>query len=626
VASAGAGIRRRGAALALLALSSVACGPVVTLELPGADGLTTVAATTPARSIVFDAAGDELAVLQAAAHEPARLHELPQHLVDAVLTSEDRRFHSHRGLDARAIVRAALANLEVGHAQQGGSTITQQLVKLQAMPGADRTAATKLQEAVYARELERQRSKAAILEDYLNNAYFGEGATGITAAAWTYFRREPGELDLAESALLAAIIRAPESFAPTRAPEAAHQRRDDVLRRMALDGLVTPGQRDAALAAPVSVVGRGSSPAVREPHFVDLVVRTLLADATFGRTEAERAARLDAGGLRIHTTLDPRLQDAARTTLTTNLDDPDDPEAAIAIVEPSTGHILAAVGNRDYRELQFDVATQGRRQPGSTFKTFVLATALADGWRPDDLVDGRQGVVQTSHGNWEVRNYDRHSYETVTLAGATRASINAAYARLGVELGADRVAGTAAAMGVRSRLPTDDPQIALGGGGVAVTPLDLAAAYGTLANGGSHVPTTPIRHVADRDGRVVWRPEATPRPVLAPQVARATTGILHGVVEQGTGLAARVDGWQVAGKTGTTSDHADAWFVGYTPTLAAAVWVGHVEGRIPLRDVAGIREVTGGTLPASMFAQAMTLALRDRDPVDFRGLAHTVGG
>ncbi|MEX2503435.1 MAG: transglycosylase domain-containing protein [Egicoccus sp.] len=621
-----AGIRRRGAALALLALSSAACGPVVTLELPTADGLTAVAATLPAKSIVFDAAGDQLAVLQAAAHEPARLHELPSHLVDAVLTAEDRRFNSHRGIDARAIVRAALANLEVGHAQQGGSTITQQLVKLQSMPEADRTAATKLQEAVYARELERRRSKAAILEDYLNSTYFGEGATGIAAAAWTYFRREPADLDLAQSALLAAIIRAPESLAPTRAPDAARSRRDDVLRRMTQDGHIAPSQRNAAISTPVSVVGRGPSPAAQEPHFVDLVVRTLLADPSFGRTEAERAARLDAGGLRIHTTLDPRLQHAARTTLTTTLADDGDPEAAIAVVEPSTGHVLAAVGNRDYDELQFDLPTQARRQPGSTFKTFVLATALADGWRPEDLVDGRQGLVQTSHGGWEVRNYDRHSYEGVTLAGATRASVNAAYARLGVEVGADRIAGTATAMGVRSRLPADDPQIALGGGGVAVTPLDLAAAYGTLANGGRYVTTTPIRLITDRDDRVVWRPDAASRPVLAPQVAALTTGVLQGVVEQGTGLAARVEGWQVAGKTGTTSDHADAWFAGYTPTLAAAVWVGHAEGRIPLRDVAGIDEVTGGTLPAAMFAQTLTTALEDVEPVLFGDRVSTVGG
>ena len=355
-------------------------------------------------------------------------------------------------------------------------------------------------------------------------------------------------------------------------------------------------------------------------------MRTLLADPTFGVTEAERAARLDAGGLRIHTTLDPHLQAAARTTLGTTLGAATDPEAAIAIVEPSTGHVLAAVGNRDYDALQFDLATQARRQPGSTFKTFVLATALADGWRPDDLVDGRQGVVPTSHGGWDVRNYDRHSYEAVTLAGATRASVNAAYARLGVDLGADRIAGTATAMGVRSRLPTDDPQIALGGGGVAVTPLDLAAAYGTLANGGRHVTTTPVAVVTDRDGRVVWQPDATPRPVLAPQVVTLTTEVLRGVVEQGTGLAARVEGWQVAGKTGTTSDHADAWFAGYTPTLAAAVWVGHAEGRIPLRDVAGVDEVTGGTLPAAMFAATLTSALVGLEPVPFDGMAATVGG
>ncbi|MFA9430109.1 transglycosylase domain-containing protein [Egicoccus sp. AB-alg2] len=602
------------ALLALLAVAVTGCGEIVTLELPTAEGLSLTRPQLPEKSVVYDAHGNELAVLRTEFRETATLAELPQHLVDAVLVAEDGRFYEHRGVDARAILRAAIANHEVGHAQQGGSTITQQLVKLQLMPSAERTGATKLQEAVYARELEGRRSKAAILEDYLNSVYFGAGAHGVKAAAWTYFRREPAELDLAQSALLAAIIRAPEAFAPTRAPEAARTRRDDVLRRMASAGYVTEAARDEALAAPVEVLDRPPAPTTDEPHFVDLVVRTLLEDPSFGASEADRAARLHGGGLRVHTTLDPDVQEIARETLARHLPDPDGPEAAIAVVDPGSGAVLAAVGSRPYDELQYDLATQARRQPGSTFKTFVLATALADGWRPDDLVDGRQGTLDTPEGGWEVRNYDRHSYGDITLAGATRASINAAYARLGMEVGVGRVAGTARAMGVRSEVPVDDPQITLGGGRVEVTPLDLAAAYGTLANGGTHVPTSPIHRIEDRDGRTVWRPEQTPRPVLSSYVADQASRVLQEAVDNGTGLAARVAGWDVAGKTGTTSDNADAWFVGYTPTLSAAVWVGHVEGRVPLRNVNGVREVTGGTLPARMFSETLTAALAGQEP------------
>ncbi|MFA9445081.1 transglycosylase domain-containing protein [Egicoccus sp. AB-alg6-2] len=600
--------------LALLTVLSTGCGSVVTLELPAADGIGTDVPPAPARSVVYDAEGHELAVLHAAAHEPAALADLPAHLVDAVLTAEDNRFYDHRGIDARAIARAAIANHGAGHAQQGGSTITQQLVKLRTMPGADRTAATKLQEAVHARELERQRSKAKILADYLNTVYFGEGAYGISAAAWTYFRRAPEDLEVHQSALLAAIIRAPEAFGPRHDPEAARTRRDDVLRRMAAAGHLSAQQRDRAVAAPIEVSGREGAPAATEPHFVDLVVRTLLADPGFGATEADRAARLRAGGLHIHTTLDQDLQALARASLLRHLPEADGPDGAIAIVEPASGEILAAVGNRTYEQLQFDLATQARRQPGSTFKAFVLTTAIADGWHADDLVDGSQGVVTTAHGGWDVRNYDRRSYGDVTLAGATRASVNTAYARLGVELGADRIAGTARAMGVRSTLPSDEPQIALGGGRVSVTPLDLAAAYGTLANGGTHVPTSPIRRVLDRDGRTVWQPDRSPRPVLSSYVAEQTSAVLREVVTNGTGVAAHVSGWQIAGKTGTTSDNADAWFVGYTPNLSAAVWIGHAEGRIPLRDVRGVAEVTGGTLPARIFADTVTEALRDQQP------------
>ncbi len=609
--------RRQATVVALLALLAVlgsGCGAVLTLEPPQ------LAALEPRsfglHSTIVTPDGQTLAVLRREHREPVRLSEVPTSLVHAVLTAEDRRFFEHGGIDARAIARAFIRNTAAGEVQQGGSTITQQLVGLLYEPASGRTYDAKLTEALLARELEASRTKASILEEYLNAVYLGEGAYGVQAAARTYFRKDVQDLEVAESALLAAIIRAPSSLAPTDDAEAARWRRDDVLRRMAEDGHLTARERDAAIATPVEVHGREATPAVREPHLVDLVVRTLLADPTFGATERERADRLYGGGLTIHTTVDLELQALARDTLAAHLPDEDGPEAAVTLVEPSTGHVLAVTGNRTYEQLQYDLATQGRRQPGSTFKTFVLAAAIAAGYHPDDLLDGTPGVIATEEGGWEVRNYERTDPGQVSLAGATRLSVNAAYARLGVDVGVGRVATLARAMGVSSPVRGDEPQITLGGGDLGVTTWDLAAGYATLANGGVHVPTTVIERI-EADGEVVWTPDRRGKQALAADVAYVTTNVLEGVVEAGTGLAARVDGWPVAGKTGTTSDHADAWFAGTTPVLSAAVWVGHVEGRVPLEDVRGVARVTGGSIPAEIFADLVGAALADREPTLF---------
>jgi membrane peptidoglycan carboxypeptidase len=605
------GAVRAGSLAAVLALLLTACADIVTLELPTLQG---VARTPPTQSVVYDADGNELAVLRHEFREPVGLGDLPQHLMDAVLVAEDRRFFAHRGVDLRAVTRAAAANVASGEVGQGGSTITQQLVKALYMPDAERSTETKLLEAMLARDLEQRLGKAEILEEYFNAVYFGEGAYGIEAAAETYFRVDASELDLAQSALLAAIIRAPESLAPTREPEAARIRRDDVLERMAEEGRIDPAARDEALATDIEVHDRPPSPPTQEPHFVDFVVRTLLADPRLGTTEADRAQRIYGGGLRIHTTLRTDVQRAAREVLASHLPDPGDPEAAIALVEPATGHVVAAVGNRAYEDLQYDLPTQARRPPGSTFKTFVLAAAITDGWHPEDRLDGSQGEVQAG---WEVRNYDRRDYANATLVGATRMSLNASFARLGLEIGIPRVAGTAHAMGVRSPVPTDDPQIALGGGSLEVTPLDLAAAYATIGNLGAHVPTTPVTHIEDRSGTTVWIADGGTRPALAPSAAYVTAEVLRESVERGTGQAARVAGWEVAGKTGTTSNHTDAWFVGTTPTLAGAVWLGHAEGLVPMRGVRGVAQVTGGSIPARIFSDVMTRALADQEPVPF---------
>ena len=610
----GRGRLRVAAAFAAAALLTSACGEVVTLQLPTLDA---EARTPDVQTTVYDADGEQLAVLRREYREPVSLTEIPRHVLDAVLTAEDRRFFEHGGVDARAVTRAAVANFAAGEVQQGGSTITQQVVKLLYMPEEERSPDTKLREAMLARDLEQRQSKAGILADYLNAVYFGEGAYGIEAAAHTYFRVPSSELDVAQAALLAAIIRAPESLTPTREPEAAQLRRDDVLRRMATDGRIDTATRDRAIATPIEVHARPPHPETREPHFVDFVLRTLLEDPRLGATEAERAQRIYGGGLRIHTTLRPEVQRIARDTLDRGLSEPGDPEAAIAMVDPTTGHVVAAVGNRPHDQLQYDLPTQARRQPGSTFKAFVLATAVADGWHPEAALDGRQGRVDTGAGTWTVRNYDRRDHRSITLSGATRLSVNSAYARLGIDLGVRRVAATARALGVASDVPVDDAQITIGGGALGVTPLDMAAAFGTIGNLGSHRVTTPVERIEDREGRTIWVPDPDPRAALAPSTAYVTAQVLRDSVEHGTGRAARVEGWEIAGKTGTTSNHTDAWFVGTTPVLSTAVWVGHLEGSVPLANVRGIARVTGGSIPASLFSEVMTAALADRTPVPF---------
>ncbi len=484
------------------------------------------------------------------------------------------------------------------------------------MPDAARTPATKVREALLARQVEAERSKADILEEYLNTVYFGNGAYGVQAAAETYWRQDVRDLTLAQSALLAAIIRAPESLDPAATPDAARSRRDLVLAAMVELGTATAEEAARAEAHEIDVMARPPTPETVEPYWVDFVVRTLLADPRFGGDEAERAQRLFGGGLRIHTTLDPERQAEARAAIDRYLPDPSDPEAALVHVDPATGHIVAAIAGRDHDVSEFDLATQSRRQPGSTFKTFVLAAAVTSGYGPDHVVDGRPGTLETPNGPWRVRNYGGANPGLIRLEDATRASVNGAFARLILELGTGRVAALARAMGVESHINEDAP-IALGGVDPGVSPLDMAAAYATLANLGERVPATPIDHIEDAQGEIVYRPDDRARRVLDPSVAYVTTKMLQAAVDSGTGTAAQIPGWEVAGKTGTTTDYTDAWFVGYTPTLATAVWIGHPEGRVPLRNVRGVRAVTGGSIPAWIWRAYVRAALAGVDPVPF---------
>ncbi|MDQ3537816.1 MAG: transglycosylase domain-containing protein [Actinomycetota bacterium] len=560
------------------------------------------------QTLVYAADGSVIATLRVQNRVIIGRDDVPQVLIDAVLGAEDRRFYRHDGIDLRAIARAAIANQRAGTVVQGGSTITQQLVKNRYFPDAPQTLRRKSVEVRLALRVERERSKDEILVDYLNTIYLGEGTYGVQAAARHYFGIDAAGLRLPQAALLAGLIRSPENYSPYGHPRAAHAARRRALAGMIATGAIGPRRARWAAGRSLGVRARSAPATTRYPYFVEYVKRVLLANPALGADEASRVRALYRGGLRIHTTIDPDLQAKAEAAASAHLPDGADPEVAIAVVRPGSGRVVAAVSGRNFRRLQFDLATQAHRQPGSAFKTFALVAALRGGMRLDDVVDSGSATLLGSDGHdpWSVSST---TVGQLPLDRALALSSNGAFARLAVELGGARIAEQARAMGVTSDIGSNDA-IVLGGLRGGVTPLEMASAYATLANTGIHVPPTPITKVTDADGKLLWRPAADPRVAVDPENAYLTTEALQGVVESGTGQAAGL-ARPAAGKTGTTQGYRDAWFVGFTPQLAAAVWVGHPRPR-PMYGVRGVSRVEGGTFPARIWRSFMTAALADR--------------
>ncbi len=535
--------------------------------------------------------------------------ELPHHLVDAVVAIEDHRFWVHGGVDPRAVARAANANLGAGRVVQGGSTITQQYVKNVLLNG-DVTLDRKLTEAGLALQVEATLSKTEIMERYLNSVPFARGASGIGAAAKRYFGVDVGTLSLAQSALLAGILNNAAIYDPYSFPEAALDRRRLVLDRMAELGWITPQAAEAAAAEPLELAELGAADRSTAPYFVDALQRRLLQLPALGDTPGERSDAIHGAGLKIYTTLDPELQEAAERSVGAVVP-AGGPSAALVAIDPRTGAVLALVGGRDYYDpddpvAQFDLATQGVRQPGSAFKPFTLAAALEAGITLDDVFPGgREVEIDTEAGPWIVANHQHAVFPALSLLEATVFSVNVVYARVIDVVGAQRVADLAAAAGITTPLEPL-PSLALGAQEVSV--LDMASAYGTFANGGFHIDPVFVTRIEDADGRVVY--EAAPRTerVVSAATAGAVTAALTEVVERGTGQHAAI-GRPVAGKTGTTEGHSDAWFVGYTPELSAAVWVGFPRGDRPLQAPYTDYTVTGGTWPAQIWARFASAAL-----------------
>jgi len=516
---------------------------------------------------------------------PIALAEMPPTLVQAVLTMEDQRFLEHHGLDPRRIAAAAVANVRAGRVVQGGSTLTQQLAK-NLFLSPKRSYVRKLREAFMAVALEARYSKDEILEAYLNEIYLGrDGGTamhGVGAAARAYFGKDVSELDLAESALLAGIIRAPNAYTPLRHPDLARERRDLVLRRMRDAGLLDHREADEASATPIRV-RRPLLPIGGVRYFTDWVARS---------------AEVGPGGAVI-TTLSPRLQEAAQRAVTEGIArlerdfdwlreaEAGEPlQAALIALDPRNGEVLAMVGGRDHGRSQFNRATDARRQPGSAFKPVVALAALA---RPVDrggqpsftlasIIPDEPLRVETPAGAWEPTNYSHRHEGPVTLREALERSLNVPFARLGLEVGGERIVETARRLGVQSPL-SPYPSLALGAS--EVTPLELTRAFAVLAAGGARAPLRSTLLSVDRNGQPVESDVGPTVHVYDPSETYLVTSALLGVVERGTGSSLRDRGFQgqVAAKSGTTNDFRDAWFVGYTPTLAVGVWVGFDRGR-----------------------------------------------
>ena len=567
----------------------------------------------PERTQVYDRNGKLIDVLH---DEQDRivvpLSSMPKILQDAVLAAEDQRFYQHHGIDDRGILRAVVANLVRGETVQGGSTITQQLVRNAYPDLQDRSLVRKVKEASLAAQLEERMSKAQILEAYLNRVYFGAGYYGVEAASRGYFGKHASELSVAQAATLAGVIREPERANPRTAPTRAAQRRDTVLQQMAKLSMITPAQAAAAEATPMKVkppLDNGDN----YPWFMDALKRQLLADPRLGDTVAERNRELYEGGLRIDTTLDPTMQKQAEQAAA-NWRPASGPDVAIVSIDPRSGAVRALVGGRDFQKRKYNLAVQAERQAGSSFKPFVLAAALNQGISPDSRWES-SGFSGTVCGRpWSVSNYEGGGSGRITLREATARSVNGVYARVMAQLCPAKVVAMAERLGV-SVLDSQahEPSIALGTANV--TPMEMASAYATFADlGVYHQPVlfTRISH----HGKTLFENSTKGEQRISPELAYEVTDVLKGVVQRGTGTAAAL-GRPVAGKTGTTSDYRDAWFVGYTPQLSTAVWMGNPQQEEPMTDVGGIR-VTGGSYPARIWHDFMAAALAGRPSLDWR--------
>jgi penicillin-binding protein 1A len=583
-------------------------------------------------SFVYAADGSILGAIPADKNrQPVGLDQMSPLLAEATVAIEDRRFYAHDGLDYEGILRAAVKNLESGEIVQGGSTITQQLVR-NLYIGNEVTWKRKTKEACLALKLEEQGlprmwgavpaglsaaerkrwAKDKTLETYLNQVYFGNHAYGAEAAAQTYFSRRAGELDLAQAALIAGLPQAPSVYDPFQRPDEAVRRRNDVLRAMWDAGYIDRAEYQRTIAKGLRLERGELYTKIREPYFFSFV-REKLID-TYG------ASTVRGGGLKIYTTINPKFQKAAVAAIKNTLTEKGDPASAIVSINPRNGAIRAMTAVAPGRKnLQFNLAAQGRRQSGSSFKTFVLTEAIRQRIDPSSTMYLSAPFVWQPDPNsepWEVSTYS-HSYSgPVSIATATLASDNTVYARLTLDVDPENVVKIARRMGIKTKL---QPVASIGLGSNSVSVLEMASAYATLAAGGVYSEPMAIRKVVLPDGNVDkgadWGVSKRKR-VMPDGVAYEVTRILQQNMTGGTGTGAYYGDPSSAGKTGTTDNFADAWFAGYTPRASTVVWVGYPNAQIEMTSVHGIR-VAGGTFPASIWNLFMSSVFAGAPFVDW---------
>ncbi len=624
--------------VAALLLSALFVPPVAA----GVAGLTLLRAPLPGElparrpnltavpSTVLDRDGQEIGVFRGFDRSVEfDRSDLPQHLIDAVVSIEDRRFFEHKGVDFEGIARAARTNAEVGEIAQGGSTITQQYIKNVYLSG-ERTFERKFREALLATELETNLSKDEILFRYLESSYFGSGAYGVGAAAEVYFGKPVSEINISEAATLAGVIQAPTRLSPRVDLEAAEDRRQLVLEAMLDEGYISIEEFDRQAARQLWLASSERAPrgstvtvvvppppkgATDHPFFVDWVEQQLLDE--LGPDALYRE------GLTIETSIDTELQEAAERAVSARLVNTEYPvDMSLVSLNPRTGEVLAMVGGRDYESSKVNLAIGGSTgfQPGSSFKPIVLATAFEKGIGPETIypAPATWSVPGCSGSQCTISNYDNANLGDISLREATHKSVNTVFAELVTDVSITDTISMANNLGI-SRLDPDGvygASIALGAG--ETSPLEMASVYGTFANSGFRVEPMSILRVLDADGNVIIDNRASiGRRALSAPAADNISDILLGVVSEGTGRRAAVPNHAIAGKTGTSQAHRAAWFVGYTPTVSTAVWMGHSDGLASLYNINGVGRVTGGSHPAIAFSDYMRVALAGTEPQAF---------
>lgn len=562
-----------------------------------------------ASSHIYDINGNELANVHAEQNRvPVKIDKIPEHLKDAFIAVEDVRFYEHAGVDPKGIMRAVIANITNKGVSEGGSTITQQLAK-NAYLTQDRTLKRKVQEVFLALQLERKYTKDEILELYLNQIYFGQGAYGVQAAAKTYFGKNVEELDLNECAMLAGIPKSPNYFSPLNNLQAAQERKGVVLDQMSKYGYISSSTAAKTKAENLNLVkSQPQSDNHFASYFIDYVTQQMIekygADAVYQE------------GLKIYTTLDKDMQQAAEAAMqnlpnySTDGSGNKQPQGALVAIEPSTGYIKAMVGGRGTD--QFNRATMAERQPGSAFKPFVFAAALENGLTPSSTVEDKPINI----GGWQPQNYSRNFSGTVTMRYVAEHSLNVPTVRIAQEVGMDKIIYLAEKMGISTFVKegaANDMNYAVTIGGMTkgVTPLEMTSAYGTFANDGVHVAPVAIVKVLDQKGEVLEEAQPKSEQAIKKTSANELTSMLMGVIARGTGTGANI-GRPAAGKTGTTDNYQDAWFVGYVPDLVAGVWVG-------CDDNSRMGNMTGGTTPAAIWKAFMSKVVQSMPNKNFSG-------